>query len=238
VAAELARGELPPGELGLDVLRETGGNVDDLLAAAARFVEPDERTADIDLALGDWRLTGTVDGIHDKCVVDLGYSRMGPKQRMRAWIDLLALSAAEPGDWQSVVIARTKSGVARETYGPVLAHRARELLATLVRLREVGIRTPLPVPMASAETYADNRRTSGDVDTSRDAAQKAWESPWGWDGDDREPENCLIWGYEAPFQRLWEWQSPLPLPVDAAGETSDFARIACAVWHPLQEALR
>jgi exodeoxyribonuclease V gamma subunit len=39
-------------------------------------------------------VTGTVPGVHDTRVVRAEYSKLGPKHRLRAWVQVLALAAS------------------------------------------------------------------------------------------------------------------------------------------------
>ena len=56
---------------------------------------------------GGIRLTGTVVGIHGKVLLSVSYSRLGPRQRIAAWVRLLALSAAHPEiPFEAVTIGR------------------------------------------------------------------------------------------------------------------------------------
>ena len=74
------------------------------------------RSIDVDVDLGDGRrLTGTVSRVYGTKVVSLGYSRLKPRQRLLAWLDLLALTAALPDEnW---TLARRRSRTRRPEAG-------------------------------------------------------------------------------------------------------------------------
>jgi hypothetical protein len=74
-----------------------------------------------------------------------------------------------------------------------------------------------------------------DVDQSRAAAAKEWTSGYRYPREDQETENLLVWG-DVPFDHLWSWSCPLPMPEGFGGEPNDFARLACRVWQPLLDA--
>ncbi|MCW2777941.1 MAG: exodeoxyribonuclease gamma subunit, partial [Frankiales bacterium] len=101
--------------------------------------------------------------------------------------------------------------------GPVQGAGA--LLADLVDLRDLGLRTPLPLPVKTAEAYA--RRGRG-------AAIGEWHSGWGYPKEDADAEHVLCWGRGAPFDVLFGWSSPL-LP------GTSFVDLVARVWGPLKE---
>ncbi len=238
--AERARGDLPPGAVGNLLLQGLGPQVDALADEAAPYLVGPAETLDIDLRLGDEHLLGAVTGLQGEELVQVSYSKAGPKLRMRLWLDLLAVTAAHGGQRRGVLIARSRTGTTVEMLMAVSQEESRRLLTDLLALRAVGLQTPLALPLQAAEAYADARRTGDGSDMAKDAAAKCWVSPFGFDGDDRDPDNALVWGYEAPFQTLWSWRSPVPLPTGAVagGEVCDFARLAVGTWEPLLTAMR
>ena len=106
--AELLSGTLPPGRLGDDAYREVARECQRLWDQSADLRTGERRSVDVDVDLGGGRrLTGTVPDVYGNRVVSLGYSRLGAKQRLLAWIDLLALSAARPDEhWTAHEIGR------------------------------------------------------------------------------------------------------------------------------------
>ena len=110
--AEIARGALPPGELARPALAEIGAVVDQI-AGAAKALGADRQpgSLDLNLALPDGRtLAGTVTGVCGDTVRAISYSRVKPRDRLRAWVRLLALSAARPERaFESVVIGRARA---------------------------------------------------------------------------------------------------------------------------------
>ena len=131
--AELARGTLPPGHLALPVLDEIGAVVAQLAGAAnALGAAGPPGSLDVNLALPDGRtLAGTVTGLCGDTIRATSYSRVRPRDRLRAWVKLLALSAARPDrPFESLVIGRARAGAYRADVsvariGPVGGRRAR-----------------------------------------------------------------------------------------------------------------
>ncbi len=135
---------------------------------------------------------------------------MKPRDRLAAWVRLLALSAARPElSFESAVIGRARSGargvdvtlarIPALGEGPValseepVARREAALaeLAVLVDLYDRGMREPLPLAQAASAAYAHATHAGGDA---QDAARDAWESTFRYDKEDREPEHVLAFG--------------------------------------------
>ncbi len=156
-ASETARGILPPGALGTSVLEEISPDVIELAAEAASWQgDRGSRSVSIDLAIGDGRrIVGTVHRVHDELLLSCGYSRLGPKARLQAWVRLLALTAMDPGyGYRSVVIgrdARATHSAAAAAIEPLDPGAARRALSRLVGLYDAGMCT---VPMIFTRTSA------------------------------------------------------------------------------------
>ncbi|MDN5932463.1 MAG: exodeoxyribonuclease V subunit gamma, partial [Pseudonocardia sp.] len=160
VAAEWRRGELPPGPLGEALLATVVDGVEPLVAAAHRWRAGERTSRDVDVELPDGtRVVGTLGGLHGSTLLRIEYSRLKPKQRVRAWVRLLALTAGAetPGageSWSAVSLGRAaRHGIARATLAPVSPPRARALLADLVALHREGMCEPLPLATQSAAAY-------------------------------------------------------------------------------------
>jgi exodeoxyribonuclease V gamma subunit len=223
--AEIARGTLPPGALGAPVIESilpTAKRLADTARAYASGQEPRSEQTNLTFA-GGGRLTGTVGGIHGHVVLEVSYSQLGPRQRLAAWIRLLALSAAHPEiPFEAVTIGRGggrgKIRVARipqlDGNPGVRAAAALAQLDVLTALRAEGLRSPLPIPCATAHAYAEALQ-SGDDPIK--AAMREWRSGWTEYGfrerEEAEPEHRLALGPELDLDRLGE--------------------LAEAIWRPL-----
>jgi exodeoxyribonuclease V gamma subunit len=209
--AEWRRGQVPPRELGRAALQEVVQYVGPLRvvsvdaareadAAAGRPVSTDllgsAETLDVRAALPDGRtVVGTVPGVHGRRVVRTEYSRLGPKHRLRAWVQALALAVSDPGHaWDAVTIGRAPRGpgVSWSTVTPPDAHAATALLADLVALRDEAAREPLPALPEVSLKYAEERRTTD----ARDALLRAG---WLWNKgfERKDPYVVLAWGRDA-----------------------------------------
>ncbi len=228
--AELARGTLPPGHLALPVLDEIGAVVAQLAGAAnALGAGGSPGSLDVKLALPDGRtLAGTVTGVCGDTIRATSYSRVRPRDRLRAWVKLLALSAARPErPFESLVVGRARSGAYRADVsvariGPVGGDALAEL-EILIDLYDRGMREPLPLACDASGAYAQ-----GGVA----AADRAWTSTFDYPKEDRQPEHLLVYGGSVPLSELLE-----PPPRDDEewypDETSRFGVYARRLWDGL-----
>ena len=211
--AEIARGTLPPGHLGLPVLGEIGAVVAQLAAAAKGLGGAEEPgSLDVNLALPNGRtLAGTVTGVCGDTLRVTSYSRVRPRDRLRAWVRLLALTAARPErPFESLVVGRARAGayqadvtVARiSPAGEDPAERGRTALAQLgiiIDLYERGMREPLPLASDASAAYAEAAASGRD---GAAAADRAWTSTFDYPKEDRQPEHLLVHGGEIPLSDL------------------------------------
>src|SRR5690606_23891847 len=109
--AERLRGLLPPSELGVAVLESIARKAQPLVASAMPLRSGPPRTLDVDIDLGDRRVTGTVDDLFGNFLVTVTYSNLGAKQRLGGWLDALALGAGLPDEnWTIHTIGKHRSG--------------------------------------------------------------------------------------------------------------------------------
>ena len=95
IRAEIARGKLPPGQLGRPVVQEIWQDVDEIAKAAHALIgaAPEPGSVDVKLDLADRRLTGTVAGVRGALLTTVTYSKVNPRHRLGAWVRFLALAA-------------------------------------------------------------------------------------------------------------------------------------------------
>ncbi len=233
-AAEWRRGELPPGELGNTLLAEVLDDVEELVAAGARFVAGEPTSQEVDVSVGHpdlpdgARVVGTVSGVYGDTAVRVEFSKLAAKQRVRAWVRLVALTAALPERrWRVVTVGRgARGGVAVATVGPVDAARARGVLADLVALHREGLREPLPLPTVAAQAYARTRSGGG---TAADALAEALR---GW-CEGRFPERD-----DAVYTRVFGPGAGREVLTTAGtgGEPTRFGDLSLRLWRPLLDA--
>ncbi|WP_299056134.1 exodeoxyribonuclease V subunit gamma [uncultured Nocardioides sp.] len=212
--AELLGGRLGPGQLGEASLREVAQECQQLWNSTVALREGGPRAVDVDVELGGdlagRRVVGTVTGVHADRVVRLGYSRLKATHRLAGWVDLLALSAQDVATpWTSHAVGRASRGARRALAGGV-HDRGPALLADLVRLRDAGLRQPMPLPAETGEAYAAAaaRRAGGSrIDPAEEAA-KEWvtdvHNPRAFPKEDAEAAHVRVWGPATPLRVLLE----------------------------------
>jgi exodeoxyribonuclease V gamma subunit len=198
VAAERARGELPPGVLADPVLAKLLPDVEQIVARAD--VGPaDAGSVDVRVSLSDdRRLNGTVPGVHGEVLRSVTYSRVNPRHRLVAWVRFLALTAAHPGrEFEAATVGRAVYGGPRGAIVTVvrLPRMEPELalthLRSLAELHDDGMRQPLPLACRTSAAYAEGG-----------AAAKEWESDFRFTREDQELEHQLVFGGVLTFEEL------------------------------------
>ncbi len=235
--AEQLRGALPPLKLGEAKLGEIAGRAQQLLDASQEARRAAPRSIDVTVDLGGGRrLTGVVPDVRGHRVVRVLYSSLGPRHRLEAWVDLLALSASH-GDqsWRTDVYgwhSRTKR--AQHALTPPVDHTAVDLLRDLVDLYDRGLREPLPLPLRTGHAYAEAVHAHRDADRAR---RSAWEtsdqSPVP--GEQDEPAHVRVYGRAAPVSCLLE---PARSEETWGPETTRLGQLALRLWEPLLERER
>jgi exodeoxyribonuclease V gamma subunit len=204
--AEIARGLLPPRELARRPLGEIRDVVEKLVAEARDIGDGPPESLDVRIDLPDGRtLAGTVTGVCGGTVRTVSYSRVRARERLRAWVRLLALVASRPEQpLDAVVIGRGRPGawhadvtVARiPPLGEDAATRRRaalDQLTVVLDLYDRGMRQPLPLACETSAAYAQH----GEI-----AAGKAWTSTFDYPKEDRQPEHELVYGTAITFEAL------------------------------------
>ncbi len=227
--AEWRRGELPPGALGEMVLARVLDDVEPIVSAAQPYLAGDTADRDVDVALPDGsRVVGTIGGLHGSVLLRVEFSRLAAKQRVRAWVRLLALTATTREPWRAVTIGRgQKYGLAMATAGPLDPDVATAALAELVALRRAGLREPLPLPTIAGHTYATVRRGGADPGGALDEALRKWSTGAG--AERADSAHVRAWGPDAG-------PGVLTTPGPPGGEPTRFGTLALQVWSPLLTA--
>ena len=171
IAAEIARGTLPPGKLATPVIDRIRPIVAHIAAAArtpSSTPAPQPASVDVKVALPDGRtLSGTVPGVYGDVLRTVTYSRVNARHRLQAYVRWLALTAAHPDRaFAAVTVGQARRGASDSAtitiarippladHPAVRAERAREPLATLIDLYDRGMREPLPLACMTSAAYA------------------------------------------------------------------------------------
>jgi exodeoxyribonuclease V gamma subunit len=247
IRAEIARGSLPPGQLGLPVIKRIWPLVEAIVACARGYVDEEPRSVGINARLGDRTiLTGSVSGVRGNVLLGASYSRLNPRHRIAAWVRLLALTAANPNQpFEAVTVGKTpydsdaNLAVARiAPLGPdatTRSQRALGALGRLVELRERGLRDVLPIPSATAAAYARAATEGTDAEA---AAGKAWASGFRFAGEDVDADHVRAFGGMLTLAGLLELRPRGDERGEGWDETerSRFGRCARRLWDDLLAA--
>ncbi|SCX55070.1 DNA helicase/exodeoxyribonuclease V, gamma subunit [Klenkia marina] len=228
--SEWLRGTLPPGSLGTAVLDRVRPRVASLVGTAAPLLQPPARTVDVRVAVGGRELAGTVNGVRDGAVVSVTYSTLAAKHRARAWVQALALAAAE-GSGRAVTVGRRGAGARTST---ILAPAdPLAVLADLLDLYDRGTSEPLPLGPKVSEGYAARCIGGEDREGALDAVGRDWEGGQ-FPGEAADKHHVHVWGAAAPFS---VWTGPPPADDERwPDETTRFGVLARRFWTPLLAA--
>jgi exodeoxyribonuclease V gamma subunit len=241
MVAEQLRGLLPPGVLGQRELTGVVRAVQPLVTQAMELRRGQPRTVAIDIPLRvqgrDVRLTGSVTDVFGGDLVTVTYSSLGAKQRFAAWVDLLALSVADPDRmWRSHALGKQRSGAQRALAGPLDNHAA-AWLADVVDVWLRGQREPLPIPPKTTLAYAEEtaRLRRGADARPDERAAAAWRTDpfnqWGIRGEDADAWHVRAFGADAAYDVL------VGVPRDDerwdAEERHRLGQYAWRLWGPL-----
>ena len=247
IRAEIARGSLPPGQLGRPVIKRIWPLVEVIVAGAREYSDEEPRSVGINAPLADGTiLTGSVSGVRGTVLLGASYSRLNPRHRIAAWVRLLALTAADPSrPFEAVTVGQAPYGsdsnlaVARiAPLGPDAATRSERALGALRRLGELrdrGLRDVLPIPSATAAAYARAATEGSDAEA---AAAKAWTSSFKFDGEDVDPDHVRAFGGVLTLAELLDLRPRADERGEGWDETepSRFGRCARRLWDDLLAA--
>jgi exodeoxyribonuclease V gamma subunit len=250
---ELARGTLPPGELALATFNEVCQEVERLVEAAAAGPRR-ERGVDVTVAVpvdvAGWEgqavtVAGTVTEVYGDEVLSVSYSKLGPKQRLGAWVRLLALSAAEPDQrWSARVVGRggPDAPVSSACFDPLGSGPGERQVLAVTALRWIvdlyvrGLREPLPLPVKTSWAWVDAERRRRDPLA---AARGRWtdngKSGKDWiPGEADDPAHVRVFEGILPFAEL----VAMPPAADEQGDgwVAHASRLACLahrLWDPV-----
>ena len=226
--AEWLRGDVPPFELGNTLLQG-------VLVEARRSVRevptdlPEPSLHDLALTVpvpghGQVPLVGRV-ASHGSQLLQVEFSNLQPRHRLTAWLRLLVLAAAEPGDWQARVIGKGRRTLLVAPPQQV----ASGLLGRYLALYALGMSQPLPALPRLGAAWADyraSRRDPGDPLVSRKNLERCWE----WESDDY-------------WRTFFRFPALLDLPVLGVAlpdvdprENTLVGALATCIWEPLLAA--
>ena len=223
VDAEWRRGYLPPRGLGQRAISEIINEVDLLVQAAQPFLTDQPVPYEVLAEIGERRLTGTVNGVIGDSVLHVSFSKLAPRHRLQAWLELLALTVHDPSRaWQVVTIGRGGCSHLRAIHSTW----AGTVLADLVELRDTGLREPIPFAAKTSAEYAALRFRGRQPALYRKQLDKLW-------AEDRDEAYERFFGSHASLDDLLRQQSVPSEERGTLAETSRFGTLARRVFQPL-----
>ncbi len=185
-AHQRAGDTVPPGDLGRAGLDRARQRAVELWEAAREVGYDPERHEQFAGAVrvGGRTVEGVITADPGASRVDMVTpSRLKGKQRLRAFLQMVFLSALDPDhSWQGLLLGRHLRGnkLRSVRIGPIRGdaerrrRQAEHLLSGLVDLYVEGLTTPIPLPCETAFSW--QMKVGGDLGTARKQAAKAWET--------------------------------------------------------------
>lgn len=231
-AHQRAGDNLPPGNLGRAGLERARRRAAELWDAAREVGYDPERHEQFtgSVRVGGRTVEGLVTADPGASRVDVVTpSRLKGKQRLRAFLQMVFLSALDPHhSWQGLLLGRHLRGdkLRSVRIGPIRGdgerrrQQAEQLLSGLVDLYVEGLTMPIPLPCETAFTW--QMKMGGGLGSARKQAEKAWEK------DRFSPE-----AKDPPNEFLFP-----DLGTMSALERSPFPEYARRLWGPILPLLR
>jgi len=197
-----AGGQFPPGLPGNATYQELRQRVEPFAKkvgpyVAAGFLQP----TIVDLPIGDWTLTGRIDGLTKGGLLSYRLTKVKPLDLLRTWICHLALNCSTPTS------SRLFAEDAAWIFPPVDESECRKHLGDLLDIYGRGLREPVPFfPKTSLAFAAQKLAPTGNAEPLKKALGE-WEgSGWGVDFPERDDPYIALAFRNAPDPLNQSWQ--------------------------------
>jgi exodeoxyribonuclease V gamma subunit len=162
---------------------------------------------------------------HDNELLQIEFSSLQPKHKLAAWLRLLVLAAAVPGDWRARVVGKGRATLLIAPPQPV----AGGLLGRYLALYSLGMSQPLPALPRMGAAWAGYRASQ------RDPADKLVSR--------KNLERCWEWESDAYWRTFFCFPDVLDLPLAGIAvpdadprERTLLGALATSIWEPLLAA--
>ncbi len=222
-----AGGVLPAGAQGDAAFQALRADASALIDEARAYAGTSVRRADV--AVGDDRVTGTLDGLGDDARTVMRVSSLKPKDRLAAWIQHLVMVLAEdqrehddpPWPRRTRLLSRD----AEHAFVEVDPQQAQLYLSQLIARYREGLTQPLPFFELASFAVGDGLRKETEAEALLKRARGKYEPKrdgerYGADLLDRDVALCM------------RDRDPI-----AEGERGAFFELAAEVWPPALEHL-
>ena len=220
--AELRRGTLPPGQMGVAFAQDCLRQASSIVAQAQPILS--EPLAWRSIALGSDQapdLVGQVP-VHGTAILEMMAGRVQPRQEIAAWAKVLALQVAHPDQAWKAVLVGARGTVTLIAPEPI---QARQHLDCLRRTHQTGLVSALPLPPAPGAHLA--KFMVHNLAPNMDDVERRLNDTWT-----REPSWPLIWPTPADMLA----QQPTADEASPHTPTSRFMALAGEVYVPLLRA--
>jgi exodeoxyribonuclease V gamma subunit len=201
-----ARGVVPLGTMGelqlrsLDLVAENFSSIVRPCIGKGKRGEP----LAIDLHLGEFSLTGTIETIYGGKIVHYRCAKLNLRDRLRAWVDHLASCTTGSGAPKETLLIGMDVTLGWEEIA-----NAKEILEDLCRLFWEGLRRPLPFFPDSGLAFVEAERAGAANPLNKAAAR--WNGGYDIEGEKEKPENSKLFGEGDPLndefialaKRIW-----------------------------------
>lgn len=239
---EQLRGLVPPGQMGTHEVQDVKHVVHALVDQASQYVQTTPEEMEVDIEVEGRALQGNITKIHGKTLVRVQFSNHSPTHLFQAWLDLLAVTLAQPDQgWQAVVISRDKTEAHTTVITSPGQDKARVYLHQLIDLFHRGMCEPLPLPPKTAGEWARVARNHQPLTGAKRAeafreASKVWSRsfPPG-SGENHDPYHVWMWAGEVDLPEVLA--IPAPPQEQWVDEPSRFGQLALRMWEGLYDHL-
>jgi exodeoxyribonuclease V gamma subunit len=203
-----AAGELPHGGFGDNAWRDLEGLADALLTPLEPLRKDPREAAEVELALGDFRLTGWLDGLYAAGCVRYRPAKTKGKDLLVLWLDHLVLNCLAPAgcDLRSYQVATDRITCLQPVQDP------RGELLRLLTLYRQGLREPLHFFPETALAWCEERE-----EKRESKARTAWQGGFKLRGESDDPAYRLgLRGREPLDQRFRDLAEAVYRPLLAA----------------------
>ncbi len=212
----LARGELPLGQAGLQLLRDARDKVQGLVVRIEPWSCIAPHSVEVELTIGTRALRGTIGGLRDRHLRAFTVSAEARGHTlMEFWIRHLCACAGGVLDGESTLDDSKRT----HTLARIDPDTARTHLAKLITLHDDGMRRPLPLFAKSGFAWAKSMQDKGDEQQALKAARVAFTGYKDIPGE----------GGDRYIARAY--------PDAVSALDGEFAQLVRLVYMPLAEAL-
>ncbi|HLS02952.1 MAG TPA: hypothetical protein VK054_13410, partial [Beutenbergiaceae bacterium] len=236
------RGLVPPGLMGAHEVQEVKHIVQELVDQASQYAHPTPGEVEVDVEVEGRRLQGNVTRIHGKSLLRVRFSNHSLTHVFGAWLDLLAVTLAQPDQaWQAVVIGQDKTQARTTVITSPGEDKARVYLHQLLDLYHRGICEPLPLPPKTAAEWARVARNHQPLTGAKRAeafreAGKVWSPSYPpGSGENHDPYHVWMWAGEVELAEVVA--TPAPPQEQWVDEPSRFGQLALRMWEGLHDHL-